>query len=526
MQSVSRKVARSDFSKLALSLVLPHENRPIRFPVVPAVHTALLDTMNDGTVPVYDSTSKKAFLCRDPAYPLWIERKCHSIGAFLESTQGSVTTWNIPSRVSTVLITPWWARLNGVAGSTPTVDGITVTAAEVADYAVLADVSGESTQAVFIPPGSRFHARVFTGAAGGGSGLEFEFAYQVGGEEFIATVLATSTATGFEYVGVAGTAIASGAGSGTTPYGFTWLRSWRTTGIAPTAANTPFVQFGWVTNGTFATPTGENTFFLPYQMPSEFNNSTIPYARTRLNASAALFTNVTAAMSKEGTVLASRLKSATIDPWSFTTSHVNSVHPSLRYFGPLEKGLYTFTTPGGNLETFSDAVLTMASNSATNSTHRPLFNFRDIGIYNAMIFSDLGSDSIGSQLAVSQYTHIEFETTSSLFTIGVSTQPLELLHSTEVALLKFGHFHENPIHWAILASAVRNAVKYLAPIAAPYVQQAANYAIRRGTEYLTGKQRGDRTMPQKAMVEPRVSPKPQRQRVRKPNAKRARSKRR
>ena len=216
----------------------------------------------------------------------------------------------------------------------------------------------------------------------------------------------------------------------------------------------------------------------------------------------ALFTNVTAALSKEGTILAARLKPASVDPWSFTVGSLNSVHPSLRYFGPLEKGLYTFTTPGGNIESFTDNVFTITSNAASSQIARPLFNFRDIGIYNAIIFSDLGSAAAGTQLAVSQYAHIEFETTSSLFTIGVSSQPLELLHSTEVALLKFGHFHENPIHWSVLASAVREAVKYLAPIAAPYVQQLANYAVKRGTEYLTGKQSGDRAMTQKTIVEP------------------------
>lgn len=502
MQKIRRKVAEANYSRLALSMVLPHENKPVRFPVVPAVHTALLDTMCDGTVPVADASTKKAFLCRDPCYPLWIERQCNAVGAFLESNQGSATTWNIPNRANNVLIVPWWSRLNGTVGSSPMVDGVAVVGPDVADYSVMANVSGEAQQAFFIPPNSVFHVRIFTGATGGGSGIELEFAFQAGGEEYISTVLATSVSSGFEYSGIAGQSIASGSGVGTNPYGFTWLRAWRTTATAPTAANGPFLQYGWVTGGNFALPASNRTFFLPYQPPPEFNNSVLPYARSRLNASAALFTNVTAALSKEGTILAARLKPASVDPWSFTAGALNSVHPSLRYFGPLEKGLYTFTTPGGNVESFTDNVFSITSNAASSQIARPLFNFRDIGIYNAIIFSDLGSAAVGTQLAVSQYAHIEFETTSSLFTIGVSSQPLELLHSTEVALLKFGHFHENPIHWSVLATAVREAVKYLAPIAAPYVQQLANYAVKRGTEYLTGKQSGDRAMTQKTIVEP------------------------
>lgn len=503
MQKIRRKVAENNYSKLALSMVLPHENKPIRFPVVPAVHTALLDTMADGTVPIADGQSKRAFLCRDPCFPLWMERSCNAVGAFLESVQGSVQTWTIPNRANNVLMTPAWNRLNGVVGTVPTVDSVLVTAAGMADYAVMASINGEAQQALFIPPNSTFHVRIYTGAVGGGSGLELEFAYQVGGEVFMSTVLAISTSTGFEMSAIAGETLPVGSGMGTTPYGFVWLRAWRTTQTAPTLATSPFLQYGWVTGGTFATPTSTRTFFLPFQMPPEFNNSVLPYNRSRLNASAALFTNVTAALSKEGTILAARLKPAIVDPWAFTTGTVNSVHPSLRYFGPLEKGLYTFTTPGGNVEAFTDNVITIGSNSVTNATSRPLFNYDDIGIYNAIIFSDLGSASAGTQLAVSQYAHIEFETTSSLFAIGVSSQPMELLHSTEVALLKFGHFHENPIHWSVLAAAVKQAVKFLAPIAAPYVQQFANYAVRRGTEYLTGKTAGDRAMTQKTLNEPR-----------------------
>lgn len=519
MYGVQKKVAAANFSNLALSMVLPHEHKPIRFPVVPATHTALLDTMSDGTVPVADTFVRKAFLCRDPSYPLWMERTVTAGAVYLNST-GSATSWNIPARAQNALIPPAWGRLDSVAGAGAKLDGATITAAELVDYAVLADVGGEATQAIFIPPGSLFNIRIYTGANGGGSGIEVEMGYQVGGEEYTSTMKAASVADGFLFTAVAGTTINPSLGAGTVPFGFTWLRAWRTTETAPTAANTPILQIGWCTSGSLPVPSGDRIVFLPFSMPQEFNNSVIPYARSRLNSSAALFTNVTAVMSKEGTILASRLKQGVVEPWSFTAAHVNSVHPSLRYFGPLEKGLYTFTTPGGNVETFSDNVLTIPSGSATNPTSRPLFNFKDIGIYNAMIFTDLGNTVNGTQLAVSCYSHIEFETTSSLFSIGVSTQPLELLHATEVALLKFGHFHENPTHWAALAAAVRGAVRYIAPMAAPYVKQAAQYVARRGVEYLNGKVKGDRTMKQKDMIDQK--PRPKKGRKPKAKAKRAR----
>lgn len=479
-------------------MVLPHENKPVRFPVVPACHTALLETMTDGTVPVTDGSSRKAFLCRDPAYPLWMERYCTKVSAFIEA-RGSAASWWVESKTNSSLLIPRWDSIDAVS-NTGSVDDVSATQALLCDYAVMGNATG--TQAFYIPPNSSFGIRLYTGAAGGGSGIEFEFGHYQGGEEYTSTMLAASTTDGFFFVAIAGTSIPANKGEGTVPVGFCWLKAMRTTVSAPTAALNPILQVGWCTGGTLNTPTGSCMCMLPYAMPPEFNNSVIPYARSRANATAALFTNVTAALSKEGTILAARLKPAVIDPWSFTTSHLNSVHPALRYFGPLEKGLYTFTTPNGNVENFEDCVITMGSQSSYNDSARPLFNFYDIGIYNAITFSDLGSSSAGTQLAVSAYAHIEFETTSSLFNIGVSSQPLELLHSTEVALLKFGHFHENPIHWGVLATAVRHAVAALAPIAAPYVQKAASYLIDRGVERLTGRTKGDRRMPQKQMVDP------------------------
>lgn len=487
-------------------MVLPHENKPIRFPVVPATHTALLDGMSDGTVPVYDNTSKNAALCRDPCYPLWLTRKVNAGGGFLYAI-GTASGWTIPARANSTLMLPAWDRCDGVAGAGATIDGKTVGADAMCDITVLGDAAG--TQAIYVPPGSQFVLEIVTGVTGGGSGIEMEFGYQVGGEEYTSTCLLTSITTGFLYGAPAGGS--NPQGEGTVPFGFVWLRQIRTTATAPTAIATPQLRMGWLTGGSFAAPTTTLDLMVPFSMPPEFNNSVIPYARTRTNASAALFTNVTAALSKEGTVLCARLKPAVVDPWSFSTTHINSVHPALRYFGPLEKGLYTFTTPSGNVEAFQDAVLTMPNNSSYNSVSKPLFSFRDIGMYNAMIFTDLGSSTAGTQLAVSVYNHLEFETSSSLFNIGVSTEPLELLHATEVALLRFGHFHENPIHWATLAAAVRTAMQYVAPLAAPYVKRAVIGLVDRGVQRLTGHQQGDRAMQQKQMVTPpRPKPGPKR----------------
>lgn len=480
-----------------MAFVLPHENKAMRLPVVPAAHTALLETMSDGTWPVADTTARRAFLCRDPCYPLWVEKSCTAVSVYLQST-GSAGSWSIPAQTNRVLILPQWDLITSAIPGGSTIDGTTTTLTSAVDNFVI----GSSTNGTcwYVPPGAQFGIRIYTAATGGGDGIEFEFVWRQAGEDYVSTLIATSTGDGFQFIGLAGSALATTGilGEGVIPFGFVSLRTVRTRSVAPTVFAAPLLQIGWFTGGTIFNPTSTAMLMLPYVMPPEFNNSTIPYSRSRLNASAALFTNVTAALSKEGTILAGRLKDAIVDPWNFTATNINSVHPSLRYFGPLEKGLYTFSTPSANVDNFSDCVMSMPSPSTFNALSRPLFQWQDVGIYNAMIFSDLGSSGAGTQLAVSSYNHIEFETTSSLFTLGVSMATLEMLHATEVALLKFGHFHENPLHWAALRAAASLALRVVGPMVAPIVQHYATKAVDAGVSYLRGKSGGDRKMKQSA----------------------------
>lgn len=489
---------------LAMSMVLPHERRAVRLPVVPATLTALLETMANDTVPVPDGNTRRAFLCRDAAYPLWMERTFVNSCSFLRSA-GSTSSWVIPSAANKTILTPVWdsqlsARNTSISPSSSTVDGTAVPVGRITDYTPLALI--DDYVAIYIPPSSDFVVRVHTGAAGGGDGLEAEFGYMVGGEVRYCTILVRSDIDGFTHVGTAGANIPANSGEGDYPAGFTWLKTLRTGQGGTNGSTTPSLSVGWSTDGVFhALGPDPKTLFMPLFNPPEFANSTLPYTKTRLNASAALFTNVTAALSKEGTVLAARLKPTVVDPWSFSATHIDSVHPKLRYYGPLEKGLYTFTTPSGNVDTLDDCRLTLVSNSTMNTAQRPLFQPKEVGVYNAIVFQDLGSASSGTQLAASCYTHLEFESSSSLFQIGVSTMTLESLHAAEVALLSFGHFHENPLHWSTIASAASAILRTVAPMVAPVVAHYGQKMLDRGVAMLSGKSAGDRTMPQASMQE-------------------------
>jgi hypothetical protein len=460
--------------------------------------------MSDGTVSIADNTSKRFVLCRDPCYPLWGDVVVSYCAVGLLAV-GSATTWNLPAKANATLALPVFeTTYSGGAG--PSFDGTFVSLATSIDRGVIVgDAPG--TLACYIPTGSTFFLWITTSAAAGGTGIEFEVVSQRGMEEIVSTLTAVVSGNTYLFSGIAGTTtvINGTLGEGIIPAGFSYIRQMRTTATAPVAASTPSLIFGW-TNGN--TPASLNatavTVMLPTYTPPEFGNSVIPYTRTRTNASAALFTNVTAALSKEGTVLAGRLKPAVVDPWSFSATNINSIHPSFRYFGPLEKGLYTFTSPSQNSMEFEDCAIELATQASSVSTvYRPKFQYRDIGIYNAIILSDLGSSSTGTQMAVSAYSHLEFEATSSLFTPGVSTLTLESLHAAEIALLNLGHFHENPIHWALLRSLAVKAAQKVLPLVAPYVVGAAKSVANAGVAYVQRKIAGDRSMPQASLAPPR-----------------------
>lgn len=525
-QAALNKVRRktSALSDLAMSFVLPHENPPRRLPVVPATLTATLSLMQDKTMSVGDATFTRGFLCRDPCYPLWHDRSVSQCSCYL--TSDSSGNWTIPNRTDATIPLPDWDYI-GAESNTGTIDGASVSQNDLADLTPLARAPDTGTTAIYVPYGSKLIMSILSTVAGTGTGIRAELGWWSKGEPHVSTIqMQVTGTTGWGFGGLAGSS-SVGIGSlieGVIPYGFVWVKNWCTYGTAPTTAvSTATLRLGWSTSDSSVAPTGQFKSLFPFAFPPEFVNSRTPYEHTRLNSSAALFTNVSAVLNKEGTVLASRLRNASVDPWTFGIVDLNSTHPSLRYYGPLEKGLYTFTTPSGNEGKFSDNVVDIGAPVGNQSpSFRPLFNFMDVGIYNAFIFSDLGSASGATNLAASCYVHLEFETSSSLFTPGVSYLTLEHLHAAEVALLKFGHFHENPLHWAAIKTAALAALRVVGPMVAPVVQHYATKAVNAGVAMIAGrKAAGDRKMNQE------LAPRPTQERSSKKNKKaKAKSRRR
>ena len=355
MEKVKRNSKKAGLTKLALSFVLPHENKPMRLPVVPAALTALLDTMADATMPVSDQGNKLAFLCRDPAYPLWVGKSITAMSWFLRDISVAM-----PGTVNTAYPKLLFTQVTGFSNS-GTIDGVLASSAQAADLGVV----GRGGDWIYVPKDFALHVVLDLGvAATAGTVVYADLEYMICGERRQFTLTMNPSGNQFWGTGTSG----ASTGPDTIPYGFVRLLGLRS-GTNTQSISSVQLYFGWGTGSWFDQPTGTKVGLFPFSMPPEFNNSVLPYTRTRLNSSAALFTNVTAALSKEGTILAGRLKQSVVEPWDFTSNHINSVHPSLRYYGALEKGLYTFTTPNADVDMFDDCSAPILSNSAFNATH-------------------------------------------------------------------------------------------------------------------------------------------------------------
>lgn len=485
----------SGLNALAMSMVLPHEHKPVRFPVVPAALTATIDLMADRTYAVGDSTTRRGFLCRDAGYPLWLDRFIFSMSVFM--TDVSVL---VSSAAETEIDLGTFYQ-DAIMGSGAAVDGNAATRAIACDLTPVASLNGRP--AIYVPGGSKFvfQAKNY-GTVPDGATLKLKFEYTLAAGEILTSVL-VARKSGSDVLFAADVGSSTPATGlileGSVPYGFVRLVSAHTGEVSPVGSgsvNGTF-RYGWATGYHTDGPVGSFMALFPFSNPPEAKNSTIPYTKTRANATAALFSNVTAALNKEGTILAARLKSAVTPPWTFGDSDINLVHPKLRYYGPLEKGLYTFTTPSTDQETFQDKFIPCTvGDSSISMSQKITFDPDNLGTYNAFLFQDLGSAGVGTQLAVSCYSHLEFETVSSLFAPGVSTMTLETLHAAQVALLSFGHFHENPIHFGTIMKAATAALRTVAPMIAPIVQTVGTRALNAGVAYLKGQAAGDRGMRQ------------------------------
>jgi hypothetical protein len=198
-----------------------------------------------------------------------------------------------------------------------------------------------------------------------------------------------------------------------------------------------------------------------------------------LTAAATLFTNVTKAINKEGTILAARLNPETVNPFYFNAATFNDIHPAEKYFYGLEKGFYTYAPPSTDLTAFQDFVSHDQSGGVS-----PLYRLDNNAMVNAFLFSDPDG---ATALAVNLDFHIEFRNSSQLWPIGLSGMTLEALHQAQLALVSAGFFLDNPDHKWILEK-ISQAWKMAKPLLKLHpAGRAAIAGVRTARQLIVGK---------------------------------------
>lgn len=229
-----------------------------------------------------------------------------------------------------------------------------------------------------------------------------------------------------------------------------------------------------IDQGAFTAPAGALELFLPLLTPAEFGNSKLPWYATRTTAAAMLGTNVSQVLNKGGTVIGGRVSPNVLSAWDLTVGYLNRLHPAEKAFLPLESGVYTYCPPSTDMQNFWDYTMQPLGSGLTSS---PLFRLDNDALYNGMYIT---AGSVAESLAVTVDWHIEFRTSSALFQIGLSTMPLEALHTAQLSLAHAGFFFENWTHKEVLRK-ISAAVKKFGPS----LVSAVNPAVGRMLQSVT-----------------------------------------
>ncbi len=459
--------ATSGLTTLAKTIANPHDHPPQRLPSFPNLErTAVSPFMTTGTYSLAGGGTRRALLCRSPAFPLWAEQIPQPATALSQSLQ----VWN-----------------NNQSIELPSAAGVAWTFGK-----LVADL-GSYNESGWSPAYSQKYNWpnaidatgqfwFFTPSA---CNSEFEFLLSaVGTASFELDVEVISSTSNSGFTGTMATMSGSVSAAVQVAIGSANVTGWwrpvelriTSTGGAGLSIIGNSMKGGWNTGGTFNSPTGNwgTVSLWPLAAAPEFATSTVPYSATRSTASSVLFTNVTKVVAKEGTVMAARFNSAVVPFLGFTASNMATTHPKEKYFSGLEHGFYAFTLPDENSARFADCVT-----DGLSTSYLPLFNFAHIGYFTAIVFNDLDATD-STTLAWTGNSHLEYRSSSTLFPLGFSTTSLESYHVAQMSLASMGTMFENPLHLGAITALASAAVRKFAPIVAPHLMTMA----RAGGNYL------------------------------------------
>lgn len=429
--------ARMDLARvtgLAKMLTLPHETAPARFPNFnSAKKTAVLHLTTSGSItqdPAIDA-AQAMFVCRSPVAPVWTEIVPTTLSQFAAEYSMGLATSTVDPQVP---IFP-----NSYAISV----GTTLPPLGFWDNGTW----------VYIPRGwsVAFGALAFTGA--GNMNINYSVMTKIGEPTNYSVAVA----------------IAAGIGTATAADLFVegWLRitSLELVGFGATISSILTCQ---VTAPVSPVPT-----MLPLFNCIESASFAAIGSQLRVNASSLLLTNTTAPLYKSGTVNAAQLDFSLVGVFS-ANNIINAVqdrNSAVKYVGPLEKGLYTFTVPDESSAGFDDYYPVSTPNLGN------LFMLADATIVNAFYCQPNAGFSQTYQYVYDH--HLEFITSSQIYNLGVSTISFDEYNMMLASVGSLVPFTENPTHWAALAALAKSALRHLVPYLAPAGHKLIDYAAKR-----------------------------------------------
>lgn len=215
-----------------------------------------------------------------------------------------------------------------------------------------------------------------------------------------------------------------------------------------------------VTVGSLISGNGRGVAVVPV-INSSIREATYLLDNTRVNACSMLLSNRSAALAKAGEVWG--MRNASKDGFfGYVTPDIVMSYAGATgtaYYGPLEKGCYTFLEPPSVNDAFHDYSL-----KYLGATY-PIANLATVGTSH-ILYASWPADSLtvtSTLLAVKHDIHIEFISNSQLADLGITADPVTEYTKATVVLSAGSYFFENPSHlsqiWKWVLTTGKEAVK-------------------------------------------------------------------
>lgn len=437
------------------AITLPHETKPIRFPVAgQSRKTALLKLRGEGTATMTIGGANQAYvmLIPSPIHPVWTNARftattgLHNVIYQLNGPRFYAVGWTSLGQ---------WAVAPGFVGSETNPEYLT-----------------------YIPPSTGGTSTISGLGWAGVTSLEvtFETGRTLGDESLLP--VGPITVTGGAWSVVAG------------GFGASWTRPSSYRVLAGTLTGTAMSL-------TITAQAPANTdILLPAFAALEVSTLNAVNLETRVNACSLLMTNTTPEVSRCGVIDASTLeyRRTNIFDTSAVYSQVTSRNADLRYNGPGEKGMYCYALPTPESESFDDYTTILSNFTASGVTYEgsivPSFRLDDaarasVAVYTGSQALSVVNGTVAQTFVLLYDEHREFVTTSQIYPLGNSVMMLQTYQTAVTAASSIVPFTENPLHWSLLGSLLYKGLQLAAPYLKPLARKGVKYVSDRALEYLS-----------------------------------------